>query len=652
MTRLRARVGARVQADESGAALMIALVFMSVFGVAIATVLGFAETSFRAGDTVQEQRYDVFAADGAIEAAIAAMRSDVSAGKEVGGSPCGENVDDLDGRNVVVECTPLTGSGSGGGGSGLGVAILTTSTSSNEPGIFRPSSDTLKVTGHVVSKSTIQGGANAKLDVTGDVKARSGCTPSDVATATGTLDCNAPAGDPAFTETVVHSDLDVPDSAPKTPPTCVPGTVLRLQAGTYNDATRLNALTGGLCAGALLWLEPGNFYFNFTNGGTHEWLVNDRNINIVAGTPNGFPTSGLKPLSLPFPGACSSSPAGTQLIFAGDSRLFVQAGEVELCAPTGGSEVAVYGTGDGTQQTGSASLKPLGHDTGTIFTTPAAAYTVGDSSSATVSLPTAGGVKTASLKLTGFDQANVPATATLTKATMQVVDAYTGDVRTGAITIDKVGGGTCTFQAGLSVNLMSASTCGITTAAPLDGAAVTFKVDLPNGNNKSGTASLDGIVINLEWLTAGLAPQSGCIRADGYNVSGGRNTGSTATHCAVVKTDGNFGNLAVQGALYVPKAPIDINLTNAATQLFTRGIVSRVAYISVTPASGFTGSVISTTGSFSPLQPREVTLVAKIPDPATGVLRDRLIAVVHFDDGVTGATPGQVVTVKRWDVIR
>ena len=68
--------------DEDGVALVLALAFLTFFGLVIAAILGFAEASVRATEGLREQRDIVYAADGAMDGAIQYART--AAGRDAG----------------------------------------------------------------------------------------------------------------------------------------------------------------------------------------------------------------------------------------------------------------------------------------------------------------------------------------------------------------------------------------------------------------------------------------------------------------------------------------------------------------------------------------------------------------------------------------
>ena len=115
---MRLSVQRRVEGDEEGSALVLALVFFSVLGVFIGAVLSFGSSSLRRTVAVREQRDVVYASDGAVEGAINAIRGNVAFGKEGGSCPNFvapfHEADSSRTKTVTVTCAGLAGSGSTG----------------------------------------------------------------------------------------------------------------------------------------------------------------------------------------------------------------------------------------------------------------------------------------------------------------------------------------------------------------------------------------------------------------------------------------------------------------------------------------------------------------------------------------------------------
>jgi hypothetical protein len=62
--------------------------------------------------------------------------------------------------------------------------------------------------------------------------------------------------------------------------------VVQFFPGTYTNAAFFNAFTNGTCFNTVFYFNPGNYYFNFTNAGSHEWDINDATARVVGGQPN------------------------------------------------------------------------------------------------------------------------------------------------------------------------------------------------------------------------------------------------------------------------------------------------------------------------------------------------------------------------------
>jgi hypothetical protein len=96
--------------DDTGASLLLALVFITCLGFMAIISLNVAESSFRDDGASQTFRADVYGGSGAIDVYINAMRSTLTWGRD--GNACTTMTMGLpDGQTVTVACTPVTGSG-------------------------------------------------------------------------------------------------------------------------------------------------------------------------------------------------------------------------------------------------------------------------------------------------------------------------------------------------------------------------------------------------------------------------------------------------------------------------------------------------------------------------------------------------------------
>jgi len=434
-----------------------------------------------------------------------------------------------------------------------------------------------------------------------------------------------------------------------TPPACGSSWIVTFSPGQYNDATLLNPLFGGACSKVMRFL-PGNYYFNFTNGGTHLWTINDANLNLIGGTPKGWdPTAATKP-AIPFPGGCKTDadPApndGIQFIFGGDSRVTAGAGDFELCAQpsTTRQEIAIYGV----PASGGASPTTPPALTSTAVSTPAG--DTGFTPTATV-LAVDGSVGTATTSngglagatLTGYGLA-IPAGSTINAATLVAThkESLTGNTNFVQAVVTPAVGGAVTAslnkQGALSADSADLVALGLTNPAAF--ASLSVKYEATAKSQKSITDSLDGVVINVTYTPPGFTAESGCILTHPY-----------AGTCALVTTSGAQTGLALQGTLYAPAAAVDLAQTNRSNQVAGRGIIARHIALSVTPST-----------SCLPNCPAMVTLPAAGPTTyadrtvlfsvyPNGSANPSLRVTVTFQDG-GGATPGSAVTITSWSVL-
>ena len=119
--------------------------------------------------------------------------------------------------------------------------------------------------------------------------------------------------------------------------------------GVYTDAvgltTMFNGKAGNPCRGKSFVFPPGIYRFDFIGAGpaANEWKISDGNAHVVAGDKTSWTTTP------PIPGGClfGNSSAGTTFVFGHGSRLNVDKGHFEMCAPTGSQRIAI--AGDATQ---------------------------------------------------------------------------------------------------------------------------------------------------------------------------------------------------------------------------------------------------------------------------------------------------------------
>jgi hypothetical protein len=98
------------RAGERGAALVLALVLVTAVALIGVAAFEMADETFRADDVAQATRAEAYAAGGALDVLVDAMRSDVTWGRA--DLPCaGLSFAADDGALVDASCTPMPGSG-------------------------------------------------------------------------------------------------------------------------------------------------------------------------------------------------------------------------------------------------------------------------------------------------------------------------------------------------------------------------------------------------------------------------------------------------------------------------------------------------------------------------------------------------------------
>lgn len=456
---------------DDGAALVIALAFVTGVGLIVATLLAYGSANVRASAAMRERMQTDYAVDGALQTAVNTIRT--NGYDNAPGQRCftGSGSFAYDGETAVV-CTPQPGSGAAGGQTRVddrnrpGHALLTVGkdewfspdSSLGEPGIGQVGDHTLRVRGKVHTNSgialfgtcvfpTLPCARLQQLDPAATVTARRYCLLSTILSPGG-VDCEAPevedpgrSGEP---RAAAYAQPEIPDGATvftkDNTPTCTSGTgsTVSLQPGVYTDSKPLNDLTN--CTQKVVHFTPGVYFLDFRNGergqpaagGTDSkvFKVNNPNATIVGGTPQGWsPGAATKP-AITVPGSCvsplTSSRAGTgvQFVLGGDSRIEVRAGTVELCGQWRSDRppIVIYGaksdqgatSGTGTHATATSTTTPaftdlprLRPDDGDQFAT--AAFNNG------LSFPTA------RLAATGFEpSAAPPVGSTLRSASLTV----------------------------------------------------------------------------------------------------------------------------------------------------------------------------------------------------------------------------------------
>ena len=656
---------------EDGSVLVMALAFLSLFGLAIAALLGFADTSFRTTIAVRERSAGLYAADGAVEAAINAWR-EPSSGVGSSAGACGSFsppvVNDVATR---VECTAYAPEVVAGGTAVSSAnkprtALLTTSTNAGEDGLLQGSNSGLHIKGHVYSNSTVRNTASsAQLLVDGPLTAEGGCsgniesTPDPQCDAAPSSLGDDPGYDPAVTTVPPYRTL----------PSCTAGPVVSFLPGYYDDAVGLTSMMSGSgpCAGKVFWFRPnpsggvGVYYFDF-HGTSRVWTVDDSNAVLIGGTPKGWSPSDPSP-SVPVPGGCYSpldvAKDGVQFMFGNDSRLAVRAGKVEVCAQPSATTVpvALYGIKSGAEATtGPVTSKATAATSGTAthFADPAKAIERDDV--LTIADLTTGS-PAASLHLTGFTlPASIPSGSVLNAATLRVAHRYSRASLSATIT--PAGGSAVTVTVPTpgndnranpvhddAVDVKAALAPG-TKANGLSSLSVKLDATRTGGGTAAGFSDIDAVRLELTYTPPALQSQrkpGSCTGTAPYQPAG-------SAGCAFVTTDGAQTELYVQGTFYAPYAALDVNLTNVSGQVFRWGLVARSVRLSITPSSSFLEPTIQIPDDTGTPARRLILTAYVCPGAAScpaGSGTPQVRAEVKFND----ASPGHAPTVRSWSVL-
>lgn len=349
--------------DDSGAMLLIALIFITVISVVIAAILGYVSANMRGTVAVRAEASRAAAADGAAQFAINQLRHG-SFNVGSAGQCFGPTQSSLPLANfytgagptysATVTCATDPGhsdvGGGGGGNNRPGQAILTLGQNlgGGEDGIdlsANGSSNNIIVHGKVISNSNLvvnRMTANALVSINGDCSS-------------GTITIVAPGppkqcntgivtpdpGEPPSPTANLWQPTDDPARTVQSVPSCPPGNfhIIDLAPGIYTDLNRLNNLTRVNCK-AIVHFQHGTYYFNFNGNGV--WTV--RGGYLIGGDLTSQVVDGQEPT---LPGACVSPvppvptppgwtpPAngrGVQFVFGGQSQIFLREGHIELCA--------------------------------------------------------------------------------------------------------------------------------------------------------------------------------------------------------------------------------------------------------------------------------------------------------------------------------
>jgi hypothetical protein len=650
----------RVARGEEGTSLVLALAFMTLFGVFAGLLAQFGAESFKTTSAVRDQRAAVYGAEGAVDTAIDYLRNNTSFGTNGGTCPSVYLPTPSGHTNAYASCTGQVPAVGGVNASLPSQALLTTATGSEDGitvgsvlGLFPGGFD---VNGGVFSNSDIQ--ANQSffgpdvLDAgSNPVSARGSCT----GTIRGNpVTCNLGSGSshPEGNDPNYPSPLSsVPTH--RTVPACPSSgnKVISFSPGFYDDEAGLNSLTTGGCHNAVLWFQPGAYYFDFDwrSGDTSAtWTIDDATVDVVGGTPKGWsPTNATRP-SIPSPGACKTDTDadpndGIQFVFGGDSRMQGILADIELCATpdANGRELAIYGQKTGALTPTTTTVDPpsgsAGYTSLSSWPTPSSNALISptDATITTSSTVTRNG--SASITARGYPTSSFPTLADFGSVTMKIAHRESLPSNVSSLTATVTANGTACPAINLTPSA-NGSTDRVETFTGSQLSCINDLSDLSNltvkytgkVSNKSGaqsTFSLNGVEFSVTYTPPALRAESGCITQVG---SGG---------CDLVLLSSSFnGAFYVNGTVYAPLARFDLEFGLSTRVQLSRGTIVRSIGLWDPPADSSTTPIISV-----PASGRTVTFVGYVDSTR------RVRAVVNFVDN---PTPGAQVDVTSWSVTR
>jgi hypothetical protein len=340
------------RSDDSGATLILALIFITVVAVVIAAILSFVDTSMRTTIAVRDQAARASAADGAAQVAVNYVRTHGygGSGSCLAGMPALGGLYQQNGvsysASVACDNTADSLADSGlayGSGNKPANAILTLdppgTTAEDGINVTAGGTNIVLFGGDIFSNSTIR--AKKNMHTTGAITARGACTGTSI-TSTPAPVCNyggAAVGDPGYTAP------PTPSATAQTVPACRTNKVVTFTPGLYTDLAGLNTLTGS-CTGATFHFPPGVYYFNL-NG---LWTLNTGfliggDATLTDGNNPVIPGVCRSPIPRPMPWTKPPAGDGVEFVFGGTSQLKVSKAQLELCGSysTNAPPIAVYG---------------------------------------------------------------------------------------------------------------------------------------------------------------------------------------------------------------------------------------------------------------------------------------------------------------------
>jgi hypothetical protein len=680
---------------EDGSALILALAFLSVFGLVVGAILQLVGVDLKATTVIRARATTTYAADGGVDGAINYLRqtSNQQLGVDPGtGTPWSSNCFNLPASSVMpavsVQCESKPGSGAGVSSAANTVnntpanAVLSglVAPDPNE-GVNETATANIGIQGPVQASPQLVVPTGATLTSSTSISAAN-CpsTPSGTITPSATCPVTA-AVDPVRDTTVagvadtwpgIESSGAVSPATPLYPgivqsvPACSTPLV-QLTPGTYRSFAALSVFN---CPNTVIWLPPGDYYFDFQDTGTHDLVLSATNSVVVAGTPLGWTPGVTLPTNAVFtpaiggpptaPTACDATKQGVRLVFSGDDRLTLSGERTEICGfvrggTAGGAtdnqqHIALWAPSTDVPTTSdpnnpSLTTATLAADVpvggGRSWATPGNGAVV-DGATSYVKVPNVNSPYSDTLQAGPFATPVVPTDATNISIAVSIKHTMNG-TGISQSALDWTSGGTGTADTAWSdvATCPASSGCanqtfatgptfpGVT-VAQANGFNVLFRIYNPN--NQPIETWIDGVTVTVNFT----APFHAATLTAPYSGT------SSSTHGAVLRTIGSSPSLVIRGTIYAPNAAIDLEETNVGYTVVDRGIAARDVKLAMTPAAAYTKPILIAIPSIAQ-SPRDVLLLAYV----AGMLWLR--SDVTFTDA-TGTTNGGMPHALSWSL--
>ena len=651
--------------DETGASLLLVLIFVTVIGLITGTLLGFGSTGLATGVKIREKTVDSYDTAGALDTAINKVRNSTT--EPISGIGCVP--DELlrtrrdDGSFIVVACSrpgdlgAPAGTAPQVGATATGPSLVTLGTDPAEDGVHVGADTRLRVRGRVSAATSLGGTGPActhssttncsqLLDeagpmVTAECHVYSVELVSDQGVACGNVPTDTdPGADPATAAAFAQPASQPADLVYRRVPTSCTAPVT-FQPGYYDDGAALTKVFA-TCGATTYWFRPGIYFFDFHNdtgdlwaGPSHVWTINDAGARVVAGTPKGWNPAPAAFTTPTIPGSCVGPQSGAgndgaEFVFGGDSQLSVTAGRLEVCGRFAGGTrppFAVYGATSHVIAPATISpwLKTDGSGADVAgnlpFTDPANITEFGGSSqAAAVTVTGAANPVTGTVVVKGFSSAAaIPPGSIVRSAVLRVShrDAVVsgGGLQSISVGVTPNGSSTVThvavptYQDPGSGGAYHVDDVDITAALQAQvhnlgysGLTVRYDATLPAGPATSTVnEDLDSIQLQLDYEPPSVRSEDPLQAGLLRPCVGTVPYVPGSSNCALISASGAQTGLYLQGNVYAPFAAMDLQESNISAPVLGSGAVLRSLRIAVSSAPSYTEPAVGNAFTSPPL---------------------------------------------------